>query len=171
MAKKLRFKIEQIALYPSSKTYAMELLRAIGLKKWVHDTVDAEGVVFQMSAKNQANLSFNYQASGDNPIEPLEVEVLQYTDGKNWMFGLKNTVSHFGMHCTEEELEQWRELFKKYKVDVAQEVVTTNHTNPAIAGKRSYRYVIFATRYLIGVDLKFIVRRDVDVPNANALDV
>jgi hypothetical protein len=29
-----------------------------------------------------------------------------------------------------------------------------------IAGKRNYHYTIFATRHILGVDLKFIVRMD-----------
>ena len=45
---------------------------------------------------------------------------------------------------------------------MAQEVFTESHTNPVIAGKRSYNYVIFDTREILGVDLKFIVRINKD---------
>jgi hypothetical protein len=38
--------------------------------------------------------------------------------------------------------------------------MTISHTNPVIAGKRWYTYVIFDTRSILGIDLKFIVRRE-----------
>ena len=41
---------------------------------------------------------------------------------------------------------------------MAQEVMTESHTNPVIAGKRTYNYVIFDTKEILGVDVKFIVR-------------
>jgi hypothetical protein len=43
---------------------------------------------------------------------------------------------------------------------VAQEVLTQSHTNPVISGKRWYNYVIFDTKDILGVDLKFIVRKE-----------
>ena len=44
-------------------------------------------------------------------------------------------------------------------VMVAQSVDTVSHSNPNIAGKRWYRYVVYSTNEIIGCDLKFIVRR------------
>jgi hypothetical protein len=35
-----------------------------------------------------------------------------------------------------------------------------SHTNPVISGKRWYNYVIFDTKEILGVDLKFIVRKE-----------
>ena len=71
------------------------------------------------------------------------------------------SVSHLGMHVTSGELEGWRHFFAERGIVVAQEVKTHEHTNPVIAGKRFYTYVIFNTRPILGVDVKFIVRRDV----------
>jgi hypothetical protein len=68
--------------------------------------------------------------------------------------------SHIGMHCTEAELESWRAFFASRNIAVAQEVFTKSHTNPVIAGKREYHYVIFDTYGILGIDVKFIVRRD-----------
>ena len=62
------------------------------------------------------------------------------------------------MHCSAEDLVKWREFFNERKIQVAQEVFTDCHTNPAIAGKRSYNYVILNTYGILAVDLKFIVR-------------
>jgi hypothetical protein len=115
----------------------------------------AEGTVHGQQAANQAALAFNYQAA---PRGPLELEVLQYDAGPNWMDWNVPSVSHLGMHCTSEELEQWRTFFEAEGVRVVQEVLTINHTNPAIAGKRNYQYVIFGTRGILGVDIKLIVR-------------
>jgi hypothetical protein len=41
-------------------------------------------------------------------------------------------------------------------------VDTYLHTNPVIKDSRRYTYVIFNTRDILGVDLKFIVRRPVE---------
>ena len=62
------------------------------------------------------------------------------------------------MHCSAEELVQWRAFFAERDIPVAQEVFTESHTNPVIAGQRWYNYVIFDTKDILGVDLKFIVR-------------
>ena len=74
----------------------------------------------------------------------------------------RNTVSHLGMHCSADDLIEWRVFFQSRGIDVAQEVMTESHTNPVIAGKRSYNYVIFDTKDILGVDLKFIVRINKD---------
>ena len=61
-----------------------------------------------------------------------------------------------------EDLVHWRAFFENRDIEVAQEVFTDSHTNPVIAGKRSYNYVIFDTKNILGVDLKFIVRINKD---------
>ena len=88
---------------------------------------------------------------------------MHYTQGNNWMNDMfrRNSVSHLGMHCTAKELTQWREFFASRDIPVAQEVMTQSHTNPVISGKRNYNYVIFDTKEILGVGLKFIVRIDV----------
>jgi hypothetical protein len=154
----MKFIIEQIAIVPPNPAAAIELLSALGLDEWVHDIVNAGGTVFGAQGTNEAALAFNYQAA--SPNGKLEFEVLYYRAGPSWMDRHGPSASHLGMHCSAEDLESWRAKFKELGIDVAQEVFTTNHTNVAIAGKRWYQYVIFNTRAILGVDLKFIVRRD-----------
>lgn len=151
----LQFKIEQIAICPKDPKKAKALLKDLGALEWAEDHVVALGEVFGLDVHSEANLSFNYEIFGGK-----EFEVLEYTDGDNWMrYGNRaNTVSHLGMHCTAEELVEWRKFFAERGIDVAQEVVTQSHTNPAINGKRQYNYAIFDTKEILGVDLKFIVR-------------
>jgi hypothetical protein len=151
----MKFTIEQIAICPKDPIKAKELLSAIGALSWAEDHVVADGKVFGETGTNEADLSFNYEL-----FSGKEFEVLHYTTGDNWMLhdGRPNTVSHLGMHCTAEELVLWREFFADRGIRVAQEVKTQSHTNPVIAGKRSYEYVIFDTREILSVDLKFIVR-------------
>lgn len=171
----LKFFIEQVALCPRDPDAAIALLTAIGLGDWARDHVVANGRVFGDPGTNEADLAFNYQATrginalpnaGGHVIDfeagprPLEVELLHYTDGPNWMTAHVPSVSHLGMHCSAEELQGWRKLLGDRGIEVAQEVFTESHTNPNIAGKRWYNYVIFDTRDILGVDLKFIVRRD-----------
>lgn len=154
----MKFKIEQIAIHPGNNTRsekAEELLSDMGADEWVRDVVSAEGKVFGVPRTNQANLSFNYDMEPDCP---LELEVLDYVQGESWMDSHPAGVSHLGMHCTATELAYWRDFFAARGIGVAQEVITRKHTNPAIAGIRSYKYVIFNTRPILGVDIKLIVR-------------
>lgn len=162
----MKFTIEQIAICPSDPSAAKDLLRDMGAVEWSEDHVVADGWVFGYPSRNEADLSFNYDLVGGN-----EFEVLHYTQGPNWMDDREakndwprrvNSVSHLGMHCTDEELFAWREFFSERGISIAQEVVTESHTNPVIAGKRNYNYVIFDTKSILGVDLKFIVRVNVN---------
>lgn len=157
----MQFKIEQIAITPKNTKAAKALLAAIGLSSWIMDTVSARGTVAGTAGEiyNAAELSFNYDAA---PADgKLEFEVLNYKVGPNWMAGRAQSVSHLGMHVTAEELELWRAKFAEHEIGVAQEVHTEAHSNPAIKDSRRYHYVIFATRAVLGVDLKFIVRKDI----------
>jgi len=159
----MKLLIEQIALCPPDPDRAKQLLRNMGAFHWIEDHVVAQGYVFGQAAKNEAALSFNYELT-DNQDGPMEVEILHYTRGENWMEypGHDCSVSHLGMHCSASELEQWKAFFASQKIGVAQEVRTELHANPEIAGKRRYHYTIFDTRAILGVDLKFIVRLNQD---------
>lgn len=153
----LKFKIEQIAICPPNPIRAAALLKRMSDADFVNDHVTATGHVYGIEEPNsQADLRFNYSLLED----AREFEILHYTDGKNWMRPRGHHASHFGMHCTAEELNNWRKFFFKENINIAQEVRTTDHTNPAIRGKRLYHYVIFDTKAILGIDVKFIVRRD-----------
>lgn len=156
----MKFFIEQIALCPTNPAAAINFLKQVGLESWVHDHVIAGGKVYGEPGKNEADLAFNYENTRPEG-KPLELEVLHYTTGPNWMAGRPPMVSHLGMHCTAEELDAFRRKFSDMGVRVAQEVFTESHTNPfLLEQKRKYQYVIFDTRDILGVDLKFIVRRE-----------
>lgn len=153
----MRFLIEQVAIAPPNPEKAIAFLKELGAVDWSKDHVCAFGKVFGDEDSNEADLAFNYNILGC----AKEFEVLHYTEGNNWMNAHGPSVSHFGMHCSAEELELWRAWFAERNIHVAQEVKTLSHTNPVIAGKRTYIYAIFDTRDILGVDLKFIVRLDV----------
>lgn len=172
----MQFRIEQVALCPRDPVAAIALLTAMGLGEWSRDHVVASGLVNRRYPRtNEADLAFNYQAmetevkgfggavEGET-IPGGELEVLHYTAGDNWMAGYPASVSHLGMHCSDKELEEWRMFFAERNIHAIQEVDTSSHTNPAIAGKRWYHYCIFDTRDILGVDIKFIVRRDTQEP-------
>lgn len=163
----MKFRIEQVALYPLDPDRAIGLLQEMGMSEWVNDIVVARGKVrlsgeqratsgerIKENCENVAHLSFNYEALKD----AKELEVLHYTAGHHWMS--ESRVSHLGMHVTEDELDQWKQFFKDRAIGIAQEVNTLAHTNPVIAGKRWYHYCIFDTYDILGVDIKFIVRKD-----------
>jgi len=154
-----KLNIDQIALCPTNPSAAIKLLTELGAARWARDHVSASGTVFGSDViQNEADLVFCYDV-----VHEKELEVLHYTRGYNWMADQKraNSASHLGMHCVNEaELETFRRFFAERGIGVAQEVFTSNHTNPMIAGKRWYHYVIFDTKAILGIDIKLIVRRD-----------
>jgi len=171
----VKFFIEQIALCPPRPDEALLLLTALGLDEWALDTVTAVGEVWggEHPERNVAELAFNYQSSrgvetydpvtqfatgNSSAAKPLELEVLHYREGNNWMQGSAPRVSHLGMHVTVDEHERFDNTLRGLGYKVAQAVRTTSHTNPAIAGKRVYDYFIYDTYVVLGVDLKFIIR-------------
>lgn len=158
----MKFEIEQLAFYPADPAAANELLTSMGHPDWAEDHAVATGSVFgRRGIENEADLSFNYTALKG----ARELEVLHYTTGENWMENrvgaTPRRASHIGMHCSEEELSEWKDFFAARKIKIAQEVFTKSHTNPVIAGKREYHYVIFDTYDILGIDVKFIVRKDI----------
>lgn len=155
-----QFKIEQLALAlnPKQRDVAMNFLSACGISNWTEDVVAATGTVFARSGANRAHLRFNYEA-----FDGKELELLEYVAGDNWLARLDAPiVSHIGMHCSEEDLKAWRKVMAEFNITLAQEVWTDSHTNPRIRNCRRYHYVIYETRGLIGVDMKFIVRNIID---------
>jgi hypothetical protein len=156
------FRIEQLALCPRDPVAAKALLTRMGAGEWAEDHVVAKGQVFGSPDSNEADLAFDYEMLKS----ANELEVLHYTGGPNWMEGSTTdagffrpgSVSHIGMHCTAEELIHWRKFFETEGIREAQAVFTQSHTNPAIKDSRRYNYVIFDTRAILSVDVKFIVR-------------
>lgn len=169
MSHQLKIKIEQIAFTSSNPELTKRRLSVLlGMDEWTVDQVRTKGVINNnlgrlVQVENLANLSFNYAAG-------LEFEVLEYIEGNNWLsergkpLCKRETLgwpdlSHVGMHCTAEELEQWTSHFKDKGVGILQDVTTLSHTNPfLIECGRKYRYVIFHTEELLGFDFKLIVR-------------
>ncbi len=157
----MKFHIEQIAIMPRDPIAARELLAAMGAVEWAQDHVTATGEVFgENIGVSEAELSFNYQMNRQDG-KPIEFEILHYVkDSEHWLEGAAPSVSHLGMHTSAEDLEKWRKFFADRGMTIAQELVTRHHTNPVIAGKKWYNYVIFDTRRILGVDIKMIVRRE-----------
>lgn len=153
----LQFKIEQIAIAPRNTQAAELLLRDMGWNDWTYDTVIAEGKVFDRdNVTNTAKLHFNYESQGSNDIE---FEILDYIQGDNWIRDQIPCVSHVGMHCTPEELDEWKKFFAERGILIVQEVHTKSHTNEyLIEDDRTYHYTIFGTRQILGFDIKLIVR-------------
>lgn len=160
----MQFTFTQIATCPPDSAAAMKLLAEMNwMGDWVRDRVKARGTVFGSPAESSADLAFNYKLGPPG----VEFEILNYVEGQNWMQQREerdgicaNRVSHIGVHCTENELNWWKHFFAKRGIEIAQELQTKAHTNPSIAGRRWYHYVIFDTFAILGFDVKFIVRRE-----------
>lgn len=151
--------MDQIAFYAPDEAAVEDVKRILGLQEadWTEDLVTGRVSVFsEPETESRARLLFNYDLG-------IEVEILTYLHGPNWHRhrgndwtgpqvrpGAKPFVSHIGLHVNDEELPT-------LPFPIAQRMVTTDHSNPAIAN-RSYEYVIYDTKPLLGVDLKYIKR-------------
>lgn len=160
----MKFYIDQLSLAPNNPAAAKALLSEMDAQttQWHHDLVRAHGHVHGFDATQLAEHSFHYGFSHDKRDPghwPLEVEVVQRVEGSDWLGANTPTVASIGMRCSDEELTAWRLFFERRRIPVAQEFVTATHTNPALAKKgRRYRHVVFNTRAILGVDVKFTVR-------------
>ena len=152
-------KIEQIAFGAKDPIKIIELFKTtLGLTDWIEDEVSADGIVDGRAANNIAKLYFNYQWG-------IELEILRYSSGANWHqfrnpLDLPIFASHMGYHCTEEQAQEKIVQMYTCGINVIQEVYTYKHTNPVIAGKRLYHYIVFDSLSLLGFDLKLIVRQN-----------
>jgi len=183
----LRFRIDQVAfsamtfpkrapltaLQRENQRCVEYLHKLLGLRddSAVFDEVSATGAVYgQKGKENVAKLNFAYH----DITQPLELESLNYTSGENFLAIPKmrrdgeGLASHIAMHCSMEELAEYRAELSANGFLVIQEVWTTNHNNAFLREcGRKYHYVIFSTRRYIGFDLKFIVRIEADASNCD----
>lgn len=160
--KNLKFEIQQLSLCPPDPKRARKLLTDMGAGPWAKDRVKADGEVFGDPAVNVSESSVEYALfTGE------ELEILCYREGANWM-DLRpgadpHRVSCIGMTCLEEDLAAWRTFFKRRQIGVAQETQSRSHTHPTNKGRVSFHDVIFDTHGILGVDVKFIVRKEADL--------
>jgi hypothetical protein len=155
-------RIDQIAFVTRDPEKLKELLHAVlGIDEWHRDEVTAKGTVWGHETTNTNELNFNYQAVKDG----LEFEILHPVSGNNWLQrraedDISPRLSHLGMHVKDAEAVKRRLTSLGY--EVAQEVVTTKHTNLAIKNSRRYKYIIFDTVQQLGFYLKIIERKSVE---------
>ena len=151
--------MDQIAFYAPDASAERAIKQQLGLldAEWTEDLVTGRVSVFgEPENISKAKLLFNYDLG-------IELEILTYLHGPNWhrhrdkahsgpacRAGFPPFMSHLGFHVNDGPLPTlpW---------PVAQRMVTTFHTNPAITDRR-YEYVIFDTRGKLGIDLKYIKR-------------
>lgn len=144
-------KIDQIAFasYSEEETEAIKVVLGLSGADWVEDHCVAVGEVYGEPGANRARLLFCY-AYG------IEVEILQYLEGENYLSaqGIEGgSVCHIGMHWDGTGDEP------NFPGEVAQSVRTQTHTNPYLLEKqRKYKYTIYDTRALFGVNFKVIER-------------
>lgn len=152
---------------------------------WSHDTSTSDAIVMGYPVKREItfDLHYNYRQS----LAFKELELIRFSDLHNFhsisnksidplglyaphLYALRAEMdldnrgfflSHLGIHCSEEEAEEWRALFSRCSIGVAFEDWSKKHTNPVIAGKRFYHNVIFASREALGFNFKACVRRNV----------
>lgn len=163
---KLFPKFEQIAFYTPNIEASKDVYRYLGCKTWMDDTVTARGRVGQREQKepntiiNVATLAFNYDLG-------IELELIKYNAGMNWHRKAGRIeddghcsvpfLSHMAYH-TEGMADEKKRLLNS-GFHIVQDVRTISHTSvPLMESGRRYNYVIFATRDVLGFDVKVIER-------------
>ena len=157
-------KIDQIAfgtrLGFEETIHMLSGIFGLNLDDWVYDTVEGDCQLlndWQMQPhKNKAKLAFHYG------LMPIEFEVLQYIEGRNWHDEIKDSVflSHLGIHAPTQSVFSHLYVGLSKYFSIAQELQTVSHTNELIKNCRRYNYVIFNSRKQLGFDIKIIQRLD-----------
>lgn len=157
-------KLEQVAIYAEDPEKVIRGLgERAGLTQWTRDIAIADGYVFGEPVYDViGELAFNYQAV-------VELEVLHYRTPLHWhavrrargAFPANQSISmfpsHMGMHV--EDMALARLPYEALGWKVAQELWTKSHTNQYLLDRgRTYHYVVWDSRGIIGFDLKLIQR-------------
>ena len=143
---------DQTAIASDNARATVGLFIRLGFDKWTKDIVTARGIVRGKIVQNKAILYFNYELTPGK-----EFEVLQYTEGDNWLNG-RIGLSHMGAHV--DDLESAMEQMSAAGYQIIQDVHTINHTNHYITKEspRRYHYVIYDCYENLGFDIKLIKR-------------
>lgn len=161
---KIAGKIDQIAFAARTDEDEFAIKVALGLQdaEWIEDNCVAGGEVFGEQGTNVAKLLFNYDLG-------IEVEILRYVDGPNYLNGKRparlgevlrkhgyiesRTQCHIGIH------HDGVGPVPTFNYPIAQRVETITHTNAyLLEQKRTYRYTIYDSFSALGVYLKVIER-------------
>lgn len=157
---KLEYQFHQVAMYYPRRAQAhetMDMWYRMG-HDFAHDTATLRGTSQKSTGEwtesvTKAHMFFNYT------IMPMEFEVLHYSDGDHRYaqpgFGGEPFLSHFSVYTENLEREAG-ELADALGFGPYYRFTTEGHTNPRVKGKKRFTETIFATRALIGADLKFI---------------
>jgi hypothetical protein len=136
---------------------AVEAFERMGYHDWVIDraTMECE-LPSGTKVSYEAVMYFNYTILGGG----LELELMCnhgfYLTGRGPKDDADSYVSHHSVHV--DNLDETIKAMAAFGLTPAIRFTTTNHTNPAIAGKRHFKEAVFATQPIFGFDMKFIER-------------
>lgn len=157
-------RIDQLAFACHSDEQEKEIMRAMGLEaaEWTVDECTAVGRIGNykpIEGENTAKLMFNYDLG-------IEVEILRYLDGPNYLdlLGTNQGVCHIGMHVEKgTPLQDKADVAALFPFRIIQQVETRAHTNQFLLDSgRRYRYTIFDSTAILGTCLKVIERIELD---------
>jgi len=156
------------------------LMKWIGGSTWSHDHAYSRAVVAGYPEPKEVEFKLFYNYEQDIPFK--ELELIQFLSLHNFHsvsnrgispLGLYAPslyeklgsmgvdmpfISHLGIHCTEEEGKDWRFHLGQRDIHPVWEDTSYKHTNPIIAGKRTYHNIIFGSREALGFDFKACIR-------------
>lgn len=155
----------QIAIYTTRIDDSVGELFNMGFKDWSFDTATLEGYHFGVDTKIKATMAFNYQFLGGRELE--YVSYVGHPEPRFWQkeewggltrpaaLGEDTFISHMSSYVTDLE-ESIKDVERKYKMVPFHMFVTSNHSNPAVAGRKFFKEAIYDTRKIIGFNVKLI---------------
>jgi len=159
-------KFDQLAYYAHNEVQVAQLKQYLGLEdaEWIEDEVRGDVYLPEEPGKTLGDWGLHGWSRGHLRFcyaYGIELEILTYLSGPHWHQGDlafrqgMPFLSHVGIHCDEGE-EPWCPTER-----LVQQMTTRVHTNPYLVERgRTYNYLIYDTRPLLGHYTKFIYRKE-----------
>ncbi len=176
----LPYTFHQVAMYcplgEAQAEAAVDLWKDQGFANWITDTsllvgyydedyVAEKGLRVGGQIQTRAMMWFNYDIMAGMELEFLAYENVRghhRWDGigsGNPMYTYEPFITHMSTYVDDVILEA-RKMKRFFGFPPYHRFITTGNTNPAVKGKKRFIECIFATRSMIGYDLKLIQKVD-----------
>lgn len=143
----------QVAMYTKDLNRAVEAMRMLGYNDWHEDTADLDGFYVGKKCRIQARMAFNYQML---PGKELEfVEYFDHPDDRYRDLPAGPFISHMSVYVDDVE-KAVLDIDSQHGMLPFHEFETSGHTNPRVAGKKSFKEAIYNFRQSLGFNIKLI---------------
>jgi len=152
IAKALGLEMHQLAMYTVNPQYAVNFLKHLGFDQWSQDSADLVGEYYGEPSTVRGYMSFNYQA-----LPGKELEFVSYDGHMDFKYSANGSafMSHISSYVDDVD-DSVAFIKKQLKMEPYHRFITSNHSNPRIAGKKCFKEAIYETTAELGFNLKLI---------------